>query len=160
MRIAFLRFREVLTQYRACDDRLGEQATLFYLARTAAAASKFDRAVVVAGDSLVVGREIHDGLGMSINLNLLLNCFSNLNDEWGLVATTLSLQRLAMELRDAPTLQDMAGLAAQLRGVLPTSLFEAIAAAPDFALQQSIDAARQRLAEQGVDSYEPWQEEA
>ncbi len=142
---AFRQFVATLALHGQIDSKLGQQAALGYAVRAAMALGETDRALLLAGDSLALGREIGDHFGQSITLQALLGLFQQAQDIVGLVACVALYRAVLGQLGDAEQQAAMAELWQQLEADLPAELMTAVAADPWGALQQALAQARQRF---------------
>ena len=99
---AFELLREVLSIHETLFNGLGVQSALGYLARVAAQADQFERALVLAEKSLEIGREVHDRFGQLITLNLQVGCFAQVGNTESAVATCVVAASTGLPLDQFP----------------------------------------------------------
>lgn len=144
---AFRRFGELPAIYEAIQDRVGRQAALGYMARAGAALGEPDRALLLAGESLRIGRDILDRFGQTITLELMLGLFQANGDQGGLLAALTLYRDLLEEIRDEARLGGLKGIWQQLEKQLPPSQLERLQAEAPVLLDAALAAARGRFGE-------------
>ncbi len=142
---AFRRFAELPPIFVEIQGRLGLQAALGYMARAAVAMRHPDRALLLAGESLRIDREIDSRFGQTITLKLMLSLFSTTGDQTGLIAALVLYRGLLAEIGDARRLARTDGIWRQLEQQVPAAELERLRTqAPDL-LDTALAAAHRRF---------------
>lgn len=123
---AFHLFREVFGIHQEINNKMGEQAALGYLARTAHAANAGDHALLLAETSLEIGQQLNDEFGQAINLNLQMQIWFEKEDYVTGLAAMLMVQELSRQMGDEQAFAKFESAVEQLKAVMPDENFQNI----------------------------------
>ena len=142
---AFRRFAELPAVFQSIDDRLGIQAAFGYMARAAAALGQTDRALLLAGESLALGRAVDDRFGQTITLALMLGLLQGAGDTDGLLGALVLYRGLLAGMGDGGRLAQTDALRQQVEQQLPAAELERLRTQAPALLETALAAARGRF---------------
>jgi len=142
---AFRSFVELSATFQSIGDRLGIQAAFGNMARAAAALGQIDRALLLAGESLALGRAANDRFGQSITLKLLVRLLQDAGDAAGWPAALMLYRELLAGMGDMRTLAQTDALWQHVAQQLSAAELERLRTQAPALLEIALAAARERF---------------
>ena len=152
---AFLSFKHVLDIFKEIKDTLGYQSAYGYMAKTAYAASAYDQAILLAEESLKIGRAIHDRFGQTLNLQLQLQIWHERSEAAPMLAAILIMLELCKAMGDQAAVQHYSGIIDQVKQNNPEDQLKPILQDPEAVRQEFIQMAQDRFAKSGRELMDP-----
>ncbi len=146
---AFRSFVGVLRAHETLENVLGCEAAYGYLARCAARAGQVDQALLLAEESLAIGRRIQDRFGEAINLELQARLWLARHEFLPAAAAALLLAARLREIGREEQARPWAELTEQVLAQLPETLRDVLTEQPDAVRGAALEEAAARLAAEG-----------
>ncbi|MBV5273593.1 MAG: tetratricopeptide repeat protein [Lamprocystis purpurea] len=142
---AFRSFVELWATFQSIGDHLGIQSAFAYMARAAEALGQIDRTLLLAGESLALGRAANDRFGQSITLKLMVRLLQDAGDAAGWPAALVLYRELLAGVGDMRTLAQTDALWQQVAQQVPAAELERLRTQAPALLETALAAARERF---------------
>ncbi len=151
---AFQRFRNMLNLYAGIGSLQGQQNAFYLLATTAQTAGQPDQALLLAEDSLEIGRKIPDKYTQMLNLQLQMQIWRAAENIPAFAASMILIRDLMKSIGN-PQFQHYHAAISQMQAAMPNESFEQIARNAEAVRTAAVEDARKRFSQTGQDLPEP-----